>query len=1149
MFSIVQVPATGGWYRGEAVGVDRSGRGLRRRPVLVRVQRGVRVVLDDVDRVNQHGADLGRQGLDHLGDRAVVVVGGRLGHREDDRARTGGDATAQDAVGVVVLLDPQTGEGVARDQGDRDTGLLVLAVLGPHDLRGGGDLAGALRAQLGQQRLATLVGHVAVAVGVGRTQGQGQRDAVAVAQRGVHGVDEVERVLEPLGLGEDVGDLQAVGGETRHDLVGPTAAAELDEADLDTALVGLVGLGHRGSSHEPRVFARPTWVCDPHILANDTCHVYKCQHLLANLQKISYRKYFNEPPRSLLKSPHVRYYKVTMTEAEQTKILSMTPNEALQTAGSCEDGITSKEAAQRLSQYGLNTIRSKQASIIKLFWRQIGGNPLVIILALATVVSYLTGEHTSAYYIFGVILLSAGLGFWNEFAAERTVRDLLKRVALTAIVSRDNKKQEVPVHDLTIGDIVFLSPGSIVPADMRLLSAESLELDQSALTGESKTVYKTANALTHTPQGLSDYANIAFMSTNVTSGFGKGVIIAIGKSTEFGKIAHAASFIKPETDFQKGLRKFGELIAKVIGILTVAIFSINFLFGHPLVDSLLFSLAIAVGLTPELLPIIVTVSLSHGAGKLAKKHVVSKQLIAIENLGNMDILCTDKTGTLTEGHIVVTKTFDTAGNERPELIRAGITCNTAIHHHKIVGNAIDVALWEKAHADNIALDSSAKKVFEEPFDYEQRAMFCVIEKDGKQTLIAKGAPDAIFARCNKEHVAAAHKKAQDLNAEGLRLIAIATKPIESKKEYTWKDLAGATYEGMVAFMDVPKKNVAESIRKMENLGAELKIVTGDNELVTEHICKEVGIPIKRIIRGDELMKLSAEQQQAAVLESTVFARVTPSQKLRIIELLRKAGHTVGYMGDGVNDIPALKSADVGISVNTAVDVAKDAASVVLLRKGLDVIADGIIEGRRTFSNTIKYILMDTSSNFGNMFSAAGASFFLPFLPMSPTQILLNNTLYDISQISIPTDNVDEESLRKPRHWDIKSIKYYMLFFGPISSIYDFLTFGVMLWVFHANQPMFQTGWFVESLATQILVVFIIRTSRRPFFKSRPSKWLITTSLGVVGTGLLLPFTPLAHGLGFVPLPPLYFLCLLVLVGTYLLLVAWMRGKFLRKYSV
>ncbi len=823
----------------------------------------------------------------------------------------------------------------------------------------------------------------------------------------------------------------------------------------------------------------------------------------------------------------------------------MSPEEVLGEISSSHDGLSSEEAGKRLAKYGPNSIQTRKFNAWILLWRQVTGNPLVIILAAATAISYAMGEHTSAYYIFAMILLSIGLGFWNEFAAERTVRDLLKKVSLSAIVSRDGEKKEVPVAQITVGDIVFLAPGSIIPADMRLVETDNLEVDQSTLTGESKTAFKVCCSVSKKPEGLNDYANIGFMGTIVTSGSGKGVILTVGKDTEFGKIAREASFVKPETDFQKGLRRFGDLIVKVILVLATSIFAVNFLLGHSTIDSLLFALAIAVGLTPELLPIIVTVSLSHGAGKLAKKHVICKQLIAIENLGNMDILCTDKTGTLTEGKIVATSYVNEAGEPRPELLLRAITCNSAIHHHKIIGNAIDVALWEAAHKQKISLNPKQKKVFEEPFDYEKRAMFCVIEEGGQRTLIAKGSPDVVLQHCTKKTGLA---KAQELNQSGLRLVAIATKSVPKKESYSWSDLTDLHFEGFITFLDIPKKSAKASILKMEKLGVAIKIVTGDSELVSKYVCQEVGLPITGMITGTDFTKLNPTEQKEAVLRCNVFARVTPSQKLQIIALLRKAGHTVGYMGDGLNDISALHSADVGISVNTAVDVAKDAAPIVLLRNGLDVIANGIVEGRSTFSNTMKYILMGTSSNFGNMFSAAGASFFLPFLPMMPSQILLNNGLYDLSQISIPTDNVDPESLRKPRHWDIKFIKYYMLFFGPISSLYDFLTFGLMIYVFHASEPLFQTGWFVESLATQVLVVFIIRTNRRPFYKSRPSKWLAIACLGVVAIGILLPFSPLANGLGFVPLPPVYFLCLALLVGTYLLLVAKLRAKFLKRFS-
>lgn len=823
----------------------------------------------------------------------------------------------------------------------------------------------------------------------------------------------------------------------------------------------------------------------------------------------------------------------------------MSPEEVLDEISSGHNGLSTKEADKRLAKYGPNSIQSRKFNVWILLWRQVTGNPLVIILAVATAISYVMGEHTSAYYIFAMILLSVGLGFWNEFAAERTVRDLLKKVSLSAIVNRDGEKREVPVAQITVGDIVFLAPGSIIPADMRFIETDNLEVDQSTLTGESKTAFKLCCAFNKKPEGLNDYANIGFMGTIVTSGSGKGAVLSVGKDTEFGKIAREASFIKPETDFQKGLRRFGDLIVKVILVLSIGIFAVNFLLGHSTIDSLLFALAIAVGLTPELLPIIVTVSLSHGAGKLAKKHVICKQLIAIENLGNMDILCTDKTGTLTEGKIVVTSYVNEAGESRPELLLRAITCNNAIHHHKIIGNAIDIALWEAAHKQKIGLNPNQKKIFEEPFDYEKRAMFCVIEENDKCTLIVKGSPDVVLQDCTKK---TGLSKAQELNQSGLRLVAIATKNVPKKASYSWNDLTDLHFEGFVTFLDIPKKSAKASILKMEKLGVAIKIVTGDSELVSKYVCQEVGLPITGIITGADFVKLNPEKQKETALGCNVFARVTPSQKLQIIGLLRKAGHTVGYMGDGLNDISALHSADVGISVNTAVDVAKDAAPIVLLRNGLDVITNGIIEGRSTFSNTMKYILMGTSSNFGNMFSAAGASFFLPFLPMMPSQILLNNGLYDLSQISIPTDNVDPESLRKPRHWDIKFIKYYMLFFGPISSLYDFLTFGLMIYVFHASEPLFQTGWFVESLATQILVVFIIRTNRRPFYKSRPSKWLAVACLGAVAVGIILPYSPLASGLGFVPLPPVYFLCLALLVGTYLLLVAKLRARFLKRFS-
>jgi Mg2+-importing ATPase len=812
------------------------------------------------------------------------------------------------------------------------------------------------------------------------------------------------------------------------------------------------------------------------------------------------------------------------------------------------EGLSSREVAARQLKYGSNALVVHEVKVWRILWRQVTGNPLTIILAAATTVSYLTGDHVSSYYIFGMIVLSIVLGFWNDFAAERTVRDLLKRVSVMAVVLRAGVKLEVPVAQVTVGDIVLLAPGSIVAADLRLLEANNLEADQSALTGESVAANKTGDALSKLPADLGGYDNIAFMGTVITSGGGKGVVLAVGRATEFGRIAKTTSFVKPETTFQLGLRKFGDLILRVILVLALVIFAVNALLGHPILGSMMFSLAVAVGLTPELLPVIVTISLARGAGKLAKKHVISKQLIAIENLGNMDVLCTDKTGTLTEGIILVKDALGPDGNAEPSLTRLAIICNSAIFHHKFIGNSIDVAIWTYAQEAGLKLPAGIKKIDEEPFDYDHQTMYTVVEEHGRRQLIMKGSPEAVLAAClPTADTKAALGRIIDLSHQGLRVIALAEKTVDAERAYGWGDLHRMHFAGLITLMDTPKSSAKESLARLEQLGVSIKIITGDSDLVTRHICDEVGLTVQRVILGKDLADLSGRALDDAITHANVFARVTPEQKLLIIQHLQKQGHTVGFLGDGINDAPALRSADVGISVNTAVDVAKDAAPIVLLRKGLDTIAGGIIEGRRTFNNTIKYILMGTSSNFGDMFSMAGASFFLPFLPMLPGQILIENAMYDLSQITISRDNVDEESLLKPQHWNIRFIRNYMIFFGPISSLYDFLTFGILLYVLKADAATFRTGWFVESLATAILVVFVIRTARVPFWKSRPGKWLTVSCLMAVAVGFVLPYSPLAAGLGFVPLPPLYFIILIGLVTTYLGLVGLLKSFFLRRF--
>lgn len=813
-------------------------------------------------------------------------------------------------------------------------------------------------------------------------------------------------------------------------------------------------------------------------------------------------------------------------------------------------GLTQEEVLTRQKQYGLNTINKRKVNILSIILRQFTSNPLIIILVIATCISFILGQRISSYYIFGMILVSVILGVWNEYGAEKTVDILLKKISPTALVVRGDQKLEIPSSQLTIGDIVLLSQGSIIPADLRLIQTKDLELNQSALTGESKTSFKTDSVLKEVPKGLGNMANIAFMGTSVDSGYGKGVVIRIGKETEFGKIAKSTLYIKPETDFEKGLAGFGKLLVKVILILTILIFAVNALLGHQLLESLLFALAIAVGLTPELLPVIVTVSLSHGAGKLAKKKVVAKQLIAIENLGNMDILCTDKTGTLTEGNIELIDYLNAQQQRSTDVLIQSLLCNDAIIHHKIIGNGIDAAIWKYAEKNNIKPDTDIVKRAEEPFDFNKKAMYTVVSQQESCTLIVKGAPQSILSWCkNSKEKKELEKQFTLLNNDGLRIVAVATKTVQKKNAYSWEDVDNLTFLGYLTFLDIPKLSAKEALLKLKKLNVAVKVITGDNEIVTQKVCREVGMEVTKVLLGTDIEKLNDEELKKQVIAANVFARVTPDQKMKIIQALRDDEHTVGFLGDGINDIPPLRNADVGISVNTAVDVAKDAAAVVLLRKSLDVIADGIMEGRKTFNNTIKYILMGTSSNFGNMFSAAGASFFLPFLPMTPVQILLTNGLYDLSQLSIPTDNVDQESLVKPRHWDIGFIRNYMIFFGPISSLYDFLTFGVMFFIFHARGPLFQTGWFIESMATEILVVFVIRTSRSPFFLSKPSKWLLGTCVGIVGISLLLPFTPLANTLGFVTPPPLYFIILIFLVSTYLLLVEVLKQIFLKRYSL
>lgn len=777
-----------------------------------------------------------------------------------------------------------------------------------------------------------------------------------------------------------------------------------------------------------------------------------------------------------------------------------------------------------------NEIKRQKFNVWIVFLRQFK-NPLLLVFIISTIVAYLLGEKTQALVIWIVMTLSIILGFWNEYQAEKVVNDLIKKISFTVGVVRNGVKQILPVAEIQINDEVSLHPGSIVPADIRVSASEGLEVNESILTGESEPI-------------LKKNGDTIYMGTVVTGGNARGVVIAIGMDTKYGKISELAGKIKPLTEFQRGLKDFSTLLARIAGVTVILVIGFGWFLHHPVVETILFALTVAMGITPELLPLIVTLALSYGSKRLAKKDVIVKQFVSIEDLGNMEVLCTDKTGTLTEGKISLSSYQDELGRENPKVLDLALVCNSGFTHGYVAADSIDRAIIDFAKSKNIEIRDKPEKLFEMPFNFENRFMSVAVKSQGKSILICKGSPEAIIARINADEVEKKkiEERAIDLQKQGLRVIAVSSKEI---KDFNPKLIRGEfkelKFEGFISFADIPKKDLALDFRKFEDLGVAIKIVTGDSEVVAEKISHDVGFDYKKVLINADVEKMSDVELEKAVWKTDIFARITPSQKTRIIQALKKGNHTIGFLGDGVNDGPALHIADVGISVNTGVDVAKDAASIVLLRKSLGVIADGIKEGRITFQNTIKYILMGTSSSFGNMVSAAGASIILPFLPMTPAQLLLNDILYDISQTSIPTDHVDADQILRPKSWDINYIKRFMVLFGLIGTTYDFLTFAIMYFVFHARGGFFQTGWFVTSFITEVLVVFVIRTRKIPFWRSKPSLPFLAACLGVVAVGLYLPFSPFASYLDFTPLPMLYFGFLIGITVTYLIVVE--AGKF------
>ncbi|ATQ32080.1 magnesium-translocating P-type ATPase [Rhodococcus ruber] len=806
-------------------------------------------------------------------------------------------------------------------------------------------------------------------------------------------------------------------------------------------------------------------------------------------------------------------------------------------------GLSGAEAAARLARVGPNAVRSYRVSALAVLGRQLR-SALLLLLTATALASFFLGDRNDAVIIGIILVASVGLGFVNEYRAELATAALHSRVRHTAVVLRDGTPARVDVAELVPGDIVRLVLGDIVPADMRLLETADLECDESVLTGESEPATKTTGPV---PPGtaLADLSDCAFMGTVVHAGTGTGVVVATGADAEFGRIAVGLGEREPETDFQIGLRRFSVLLLQVAVVLTSMIVIINLLLDRPLLEALLFSLAIAVGITPQLLPAVVSTALATGSRRLAQRKVLVKRLVCIEDLGDVDILVTDKTGTLTDGRIGFVAALAADGAAAPRVLLHGLlaTETEGGPGARVATNAMDAALWEAADETGRTVDDYTR-LDGLPFDHDRRMTSALVRGPGDETLVVvKGAPESVLARC-RDVADAAHGTLAALFAQGSRVVAVATRAVPGRRDrIAADDERNLQLSGFLVFLDRPKVSAAESLRRLAGLGITVKVATGDNPQVAEKVCAELGLVSGGSVTGAELEGLDDARFAEIAGRATVFARVSPEQKARLVRTLRAHGRSVGFLGDGVNDALALHAADVGISVDSATDVAKDAADVVLLEKDLGVLADGVTEGRRTFSNTIKYVLMSTSSNFGNMFSAAAASAVLTFLPMLPSQILLNNLLYDTSQLAIPGDRVDDEQLHAPSHWDISFIRRFMLFFGPISSLFDFLTFGIMIGVFQAGPELFRTGWFVESLATQTLIVFAIRTRRTPFLRSRPSWGLIATVAGVLAVGIGLTVSPLADDLGFATLPLGFFLTLVVLVVGYLVLIEFAKRLF------
>lgn len=816
-------------------------------------------------------------------------------------------------------------------------------------------------------------------------------------------------------------------------------------------------------------------------------------------------------------------------------------------------GLTQTDAERRLVEFGPNDALTQRRRAL---WLQVVdrfANPLILILLFASGLSAWTGEIASFVIILVIVLLSVVLDLTQQLRAENAVDALRRSVGLRALVIRDGQEQEIPVERLVPGDVVKLVAGDVVPADCRLLAAHDFFVNQALLTGEAYPVEKRAEDLSRASDDATDALNTLFMGTSAISGMATALVSRTGRTTELGGLAGGLAAQRPPDAFEQGIRSFGFLMMRFTVFLVLFVLAANVIFQRPWLETLLFALALAVGLTPELLPMVVTVTLAKGARRLADRRVIVKRLAAIHDLGAMDVLCMDKTGTLTESHIELVRHINVSGADSARVFDLAYL-NSAFE------SGIKSPLDEAILAHQKIEIGQWHKIDEVPFDFERRRISVLVDNGKSRLLVVKGAPEDIIALSTHYEAADGTSQSLDdqvrgrlvrdfdrLGSEGYRALAVASRQLDrTHDDAIVGDETDLTFTGFLAFVDPPKPDAAAAIEALAAARVDVKILTGDNERITQNICNRIGIPIRGLLTGHDLNAMSEEALRAKLTSVNLFCRVTPQQKERILLALKRSGRTVGFLGDGINDASALHAADVGISVDSAADVAKEAADLVLLEHDLGVLHDGVLEGRRTVENVTKYILMGASSNLGNMFSMAGAALFLPFLPMLPTQVLLNNLLYDLSEVGVPFDNVDAEAVRRPTSWDLRFIERFMLVLGPVSSLFDFLTFYALIKLFGASESMFQTGWFIESLATQSLVIFVIRTRRRPW-ASRPHPVLATLSVAVVLTGLLIPLTPIGTWFGFVVPPPMFFVFLIVAVTAYLALTEIVKRAFYRRW--